>query len=188
MATSWISFRWQIERGIYYISIASLGYLRQRNLCSHNWMINRAFFKHPFCLYLFSILSCVANIIVLTQQDAWKTQHGRMTGETLYSSSCAIFFRHSAVLSLPAVLLHKVLINELWANAEGKPSIRRQLFSFICCRGQNPIGIIKKHHWNNWNWEYWSISLRLVIRDVYTRLPSIGFIDLLLKSSAHLKK
>ena len=42
--------------------------------CSgHYWMINRTFSKDSFSFYLFSILSCVANIIDLTQQD------GRMT-------------------------------------------------------------------------------------------------------------
>ena len=38
----------------------------------------------------------------LTQKDGWKTQDGRMT------KKCRVrFLRHSAVLSLPAVLLRK---------------------------------------------------------------------------------
>ena len=47
----------------------------------------------------------------LTQQMGWKTQDGRMTKilrETVDSRSCATFFRHSAILSLPALLLRKL--------------------------------------------------------------------------------
>ena len=45
----------------------------------------------------------------LTQQDGWKTQDGRMTRETVHSLYCyAPFFRHSVVLSVPAVLMLKL--------------------------------------------------------------------------------
>ena len=36
-----------------------------------------------------------------------------MSRETLHFRSCAIFFRHSAVLSLPAVLLRKVPLSNM---------------------------------------------------------------------------
>ena len=49
---------------------------------------------------------CVCNRD-LTQQDGWKND-AKMSRETVHSRSCATFFRHSAVLSLPAVLLRKV--------------------------------------------------------------------------------
>ena len=50
----------------------------------------------------------------LTQQDGWKTQDGRMTYKNVAQDrECTVsrnIFRHSAVLSLPAVLLRKVPI------------------------------------------------------------------------------
>ena len=42
----------------------------------------------------------------LTQQDSWKNKD-----DTVHSQSYATFFRHSAVLSVPAVLLRKLPIN-----------------------------------------------------------------------------
>ena len=49
----------------------------------------------------------------LTQGDDWKTQDGIMIKKMLqktgmHSTSCALFLHHSALLSLPAVLLNKV--------------------------------------------------------------------------------
>ena len=48
----------------------------------------------------------------LTRQDGWRTQDGRMTKKCFSSNgnaqSRAKLFGHSAVLSLPAVLLRKV--------------------------------------------------------------------------------
>ena len=48
----------------------------------------------------------------LTQQDGWKTQDGRMTYESVaQDQECTVsrhIFRHSAVLSLTAVLLRKL--------------------------------------------------------------------------------
>ena len=62
---------------------------------------------------MFSVLSrSIRNNRVLAQQDGWETQDGRMTkkmsrkiGKVEFR---ATFFRHSAVLSLPAVLLPKL--------------------------------------------------------------------------------
>ena len=46
----------------------------------------------------------------LAQQDGWKTQDNeeKMLRETVHSHCYLTFFRHSVVLSLPAVLLRKV--------------------------------------------------------------------------------
>ena len=56
----------------------------------------------------------------LTQQDDWKTQDGRMTKKVspdiVHSRSSVKFLRHSAVLSLTAVLLRKVS-NDLLPSA-----------------------------------------------------------------------
>ena len=50
----------------------------------------------------------------LMQQDGWKTQDGRMTKKVSRkignAQSRPTFFHHSAVLSVPAVLLHKLPI------------------------------------------------------------------------------
>ena len=47
----------------------------------------------------------------LTQQDGWKTQNDeKMSRKIGNAQSHATFFRHSAVLSLPAVLLRKLPI------------------------------------------------------------------------------
>ena len=46
----------------------------------------------------------------LTQQEGWKTQQSdkKMWRQSVYSQSYATFFLHSAVLSLPTVLLCKL--------------------------------------------------------------------------------
>ena len=53
----------------------------------------------------------------LTRQDGWRTQDGRMTKKCFSSNgnaqSRAKLFGHSAVLSLPAVLFIRSLIEEL---------------------------------------------------------------------------
>ena len=52
----------------------------------------------------------------LMEPDGWKTQDGRMTKkcdairETVHSRFYATSFRHFAILSVPAVLLHKLPI------------------------------------------------------------------------------
>ena len=51
-----------------------------------------------------------------TQPDGWKTHNGRTTKKNEHSWSCMTFFRHSAVLSLPAILLHKVSIDSINAK------------------------------------------------------------------------
>lgn len=47
----------------------------------------------------------------VTQKDGWNTAKRRQYGEIVHSRSCATFFRHSTVLSLPTVLLRKVSNN-----------------------------------------------------------------------------
>ena len=52
----------------------------------------------------------------LTQQDGWKTQDSKtakkMWRGTVHSQSYTTLFRHSAVLSVPAVLLRKLRIDD----------------------------------------------------------------------------
>ena len=69
--------------------------------------VNRGFSAVPECSGAPGFSTC------LTQQDGWETRDDRLTKksrETVHSRSCATVFRHSAVLSLPAVLLRKVCI------------------------------------------------------------------------------
>ena len=71
-------------------------------------------YRRPTALEMYTDLyqcSLFHNIRELRQQDGWKTQDGRMTKKCrakLYlPNSYATFFRHSAVLSRPTILLRK---------------------------------------------------------------------------------
>ena len=71
------------------------------------------FFRHSAVLSLPAVLLRKLANSELTQQDGWKTQLGRQNDEKMSrkienAQSRATFFRHSAVLSLPAVLLRKL--------------------------------------------------------------------------------
>ena len=66
----------------------------------------------------------------LTQQDSWKNKDDT----SVHSQSYAIFFRHSAVLSVPAALLCKLPINliklcVLISYVQGDFSMRNQKYN-----------------------------------------------------------
>ena len=83
--------------------------------CSDAWHITVALPAQKGCAQTIS-----ANVLNrdLTQKDGWKTQDGRMTKNCRarpgMHSLARHFFRGSAVLSLPAVLLRKVCNGNTW--------------------------------------------------------------------------
>ena len=120
----------------------------------------------------------------LTQKHGWKTQDGRMTKNCRarpgMHSLARLFFRGSAVLSLPAVLLRKVCNGNTWPRGTiNFDFILLDFFRFyqnflfklrmkICWKIvlARTIGVIESLQQNNWDSRVSRVPLQTPIREL----------------------
>ena len=106
----------------------------------------------PYILILYikqidSVLPCVCSVIrELTQQDDSKTQNGRMTkkcGARVHSQSYAASCRHSAVLSVPVVLLRKLPMDHRGRQNGVRTSYHSTIYNLYALHNTVPFKFIR---------------------------------------------